>query len=461
MSNNVVKHDQFKEVVQDLWTKAKKRDIEALAYDPATKTIKGTNSSNDTLSISTALTNVAVVDQENRFTQDNVFTKVYVDDVSTTLGMDIPDGGNLGHSINAQNNIRRYGNRKMSTGQKGAHVAKIVIPVSNGMQVGHNATPLTVWAVKKGATKANDVLIETPIVNSVRLQVKDGNSPLPSSITATYPRYVEHVIDRTFDEDVYFIYTFGDHGNCIAKRDLTPSEDHLCIEESTFNTASITTSRPCDKYGVHLIYMTKKVDIKDLIANGGTVKKVNNQLPDSQGNVTIGISNIENLQAELNNRVLKTDLTLEGGTAAHVDKVPKLDSNGKLHTSLIPELAITRVKAAANEGAVQGMIGDNETQIQIGDVVVLEDSGKAYMYKGQTGSSYNFTNDFLELTMGNGTVKKISGGSPDNTGNVSVSVTEGGQQDGIIMSFGTGGTSVKIATYMTTDEVNQIKALFV
>lgn len=352
MSNNIVKQEQLHEIAGDLWTKAKKRDIEKFEYDSNTKTIKGKSDSNVDLDITTQLTNMAVVDQENRFTQDNVFTKVYIDDISTTLGMNIPDGGNLGHSINAQNNIRRYGNRKMSTGQKGAHVDKIVIPVSNGMEVGLNATPLTVWAVKKGATKANDVLIETPIVDRVVLQVKGENSPFPSSITATYPRYVECTIDQTFDKDVYFIYTFVDHGNCIAKRDLTPSADHLCIEESTFNTASITTSHPCDKYGVHLIYMTKKVDIKDLIANGGTVKKVNDRLPDSQGNVTINAEHIkmddsssaktvkEEVELKLNKSeadtlyVKKSDTTNTGGTQ-NQGKVVKLDTDGKINTSML------------------------------------------------------------------------------------------------------------------------------
>lgn len=352
MSNNIVKQSQLQEILGHSWTKTKERDIEKLKYDASTKTIKGTNDSNTNLNISTELTNMAVVDQENRFTQDNVFTKVYVDDVSTALGMDIPSGGELGHSINAQNNIRRYGNRNMSTGKKGAHIDKIVIPMSNGMTVGRNATPLTVWAVEKGATKANDVLITEPIVNRVELQVKGENSPFPSSITATYPRYVEHTINQTFDKDVYFVYTFVDHGNCIAKRGLTPSADHLCIEESTFNTASITTSHPCDKYGVHLIYMTKKVDIKDLIANGGTVKKVNDRLPDSQGNVTINAEHIkmndsssaktvkEEVELKLNKSeadtlyVKKSDTTNTGGTQ-NQGKVVKLDTDGKINTSML------------------------------------------------------------------------------------------------------------------------------
>lgn len=353
MSNNIVKQSQLQEILEHSWTKTKERDIEKLEYDSSTKTIKGKSDSNTNLNITTQLTNMAVVDQENRFTQDNVFTKVYIDGISTTLGMDIPSGGVLGHSISAQNNTRRFGNRNMSTGKKGAHIDKIVIPMSNGMTVGNNATPLTVWAVEKGATKANDVLITEPIVNGVSLQVKTGGSPFPSSITDTYQRYVEHTINKTFDKDVYFVYSFVDHGNCIAKRDLPVSEDNLCIEGSTFNAESITTSRPCDKYGVHLIYMTKKVDIKELIVNGGTVKKVNDRLPDSQGNVTINAEHIKmndstsanTVKAEVELKLNKSEAetlyvknsdTTNIGGAGKQDKVVKLGVDGKLNASMLP-----------------------------------------------------------------------------------------------------------------------------
>lgn len=360
MSNNIVKQSQLQEILEHSWTKTKERDIEKLEYDSSTKTIKGKSDSNTNLNITTQLTNMAVVDQENRFTQDNVFTKVYIDGISTTLGMDIPSGGVLGHSISAQNNTRRFGNRNMSTGKKGAHIDKIVIPMSNGMTVGNNATPLTVWAVEKGATKANDVLITEPIVNGVSLQVKTGGSPFPSSITDTYQRYVEHTINKTFDKDVYFVYSFVDHGNCIAKRDLPVSEDNLCIEGSTFNAESITTSRPCDKYGVHLIYMTKKVDIKELIVNGGTVKKVNDRLPDSQGNVTINAEHIKmndstsantvkaEVELKLNKSeaetlyVKKSDTTDTGG-AGNQNKVVKLGTDGKINASMLPYMTDTEV----------------------------------------------------------------------------------------------------------------------
>lgn len=353
MSDNIVKQSQLQEILEHSWTKTKERDIEKLEYDSSTKTIKGKSDSNTNLNITTQLTNMAVVDQENRFTQDNVFTKVYIDGVSTILGMDIPDGGVLEHSVGAQNNTRRFGNRKMSTGKKGAHVDKIVIPMSNGMTVGRNATPLTVWAVEKGETKAGDALITTPVVDRVELQVKDGNSPFPSSITARYSRYVECTINQTFDKDVYFIYTFVDHGNCIAKRNLPASPEHLCIEESTFNTESIRNSNPCDKYGVHLIYMTKKVDIKDLIVNGGTVKKVNDRLPDSQGNVTINAEHIKmndstsanTVKAEVELKLNKSEAetlyvknsdTTNIGGAGKQDKVVKLGVDGKLNASMLP-----------------------------------------------------------------------------------------------------------------------------
>ena len=44
MSNNIVKHDQLKDIAGDLWTKAKARDIKSISYEASTKKIKATNS---------------------------------------------------------------------------------------------------------------------------------------------------------------------------------------------------------------------------------------------------------------------------------------------------------------------------------------------------------------------------------------------------------------------------------
>lgn len=58
----------------------------------------------------------------------------------------------------------------------------------------------------------------------------------------------------------------------------------------------------------------------------------------------------------------------------------------------------------------------------------------------------------------NRAVKKVNNVAPDDQGNISVAAAQDGTR--ITMTFGTGGTPVEIATYMTEQEVNQIKALF-
>lgn len=335
--------------------------------------------------------------------------------------------------------------------------------MDDNLDVGTQTT-WKVWSITKGATNRNDDRVKEAIHSSTVFNIERVQKGGQEKKVVKIP------IDREYQEETYFIVRCTTHGvRVITGINSAYNTDVVNLSDANQPSSAgqpIRWDTNADGSNTAMMYIYGRESIGSLsekidAIKSGQVLSVNNQRPDTTGNITIGISNIQDLEAKLNEKVPKTDLVATGGTATQHNKVPKLDANGKLHTSFIPELAITRVKPAANEGAVQGMIGDNETQIQIGDVVVLEDSGKAYMYKGQTGNSYNFANDFLELTMGNGTVKKISGGSPDNTGNVSVSVTEGGQQDGITMSFGTGGTSVKIATYMTAEEVRAIKDLFV
>ena len=99
--------------------------------------------------------------------------------------------------------------------------------------------------------------------------------------------------------------------------------------------------------------MTKKVDIKELIVNGGTVKKVNDRLPDSQGNVIINAEHIKmndstsanTVKAEVELKLNKSEAetlyvknsdTTNIGGAGKQDKVVKLGVDGKLNASMLP-----------------------------------------------------------------------------------------------------------------------------
>lgn len=454
MSNNIVKQSQLKEIIDYSWTKTKDRydgAFKEVVLTPNTSTEKKLKftkvSGGPTVDIN--LVDYARLTDQNNFKQDVAADNVYeVSDIK----FGVLDG-------NANEN-RVSGHRAITTKPfVNGYVDHMLIHVKPSLNVGEQTT-WEIWAIKKGENREADRVLKKYENKTATVEERLLNG-------GTH-RVVKIDIKESFGSEVYFVVRcpgVGVRANTVTDSKYTGdivnlSEAPGSSPNSIINWRYNAESNPAV---IHLFgrasigsLANKIMDVQD-----GQVKSVNNQIADAQGNISLNIEHIPNLQTELDKRVLKTDLTLEGGTTSHVDKVPKLDSNGKLHTSVIPELAITRVLSAANENAVQNMIGNNETQLQTGDVVVLEDSKKAYMYKGQTGSSYNFANDFLELTMGNGTVKKISNGSPDNTGNISVLVTEGGQQNGITMSFGTGGTPVTVATYMTAEEVTAIKDLFV
>lgn len=448
--SHLVKQSQLKEILGHSWTKTKERYDGAFvdAEIPTTEK-KITFTKVDSTKKNVSLADYARLKDQNNFEQDVAADNVYeVSDIK----FGVLDG-------NANEN-RVSGHRAITTKPfVNGYVDHMLIHTKPTLEVGAQTT-WEIWAIKKGENKEADGVLKKYANKTATVEERLLNG-------ATH-KVVKIDIKESFESEVYFIVRcpgVGVRANTVT--DSKYVEDIVNVSEapgsaldSRINWNNNAKSNPAV---IHLFgrasigsLANKIMDVQD-----GQVKSVNSQTADAQGNILLNIQNIPNLQAELESKVPKTDLTLEGGTTAHANKVPKLDGNGKLHTSVIPELAITRVLSADNESAVQGMIGDSKTQLQTGDVVVLADSKKAYMYKGQTGSAYSFANDFLELTMGNGTVKKISNGSPDNTGNVSVLVTEGGQQNGITMSFGTGGTPVTVATYMTAQEVTEIKNLFV
>lgn len=451
--SHLVKQSQLKEIAGHSWTKTKERyDVafKGAALTPNTdpeKKLKFTKvGGGDTVDVN--LVDYARLTDQNNFKQDVAADNVY--EVSD-INFGVLDG-------NANEN-RISGHRAVTTKSfVNGYVDHMLIHTKPTLDVSTQTT-WEIWAIKKGANKEADRVLKKYANKTAAVEERLLNG-------ATH-KVVKIDIKESFASEVYFIVRcpgVGVRANTVTDSKYT--EDIVNLSEAPGSTLDSTINWNYNaKSNPAVIHLFGRASIgslanKIMAVQDGQVKSVNNQTADAQGNISLNIAHIPNLQAELDKKVPKTDLVATGGTPAQQDKVPKLDANGKLHTSFIPEIAITRVKSAADEAAVQGMIGEGENQLQTGDVVVLDNSGKAYMYKGQTGSAYSFANDFLELTMGNGTVKKISGGSPDNTGNVSVSVTEGGT-NGITMSFGNGGTPVTVATYMTDQEVTEIKNLFV
>ena len=234
----------------------------------------------------------------------------------------------------------------------------------------------------------------------------------------------------------------------------------------------------------------KELDDKVTTLAGGTVTSVNGERPDNQGNVQIEIGHISTLQDVLNGKVNTADLTKLGGVQ-HAEKIPQLDDQGKLHLSMLPDISINRVHSVTNQQEAETLIQDGTASV--GDIFIVEDEGNAvYMYVNDQGA--NFTDKCVELTMANGTVKKVNGITADPTGNVTVTANDitlaNGQSTveielgkklktinnqpaingNIDLGVGTTNTNIELKVgnhvygsvpYITTQQVNDIINLFV
>ena len=158
----------------------------------------------------------------------------------------------------------------------------------------------------------------------------------------------------------------------------------------------------------------KELDNKVTTLAGGSVTSVNGERPDNQGNVTIDIQHIANLENTLNEKVDTSSLTQLGGNQ-HALKIPQLGNDGKLDLSMLPDISINKVHVVADENAAEQLITAGTASV--GDIFIVENQNNAvYMYVDDQGT--DFGTKCVELTMANGTVKSVNGEIADPTGNV-------------------------------------------
>lgn len=424
MSNNIVKHDQLKDIASDLWTKAKKRDIERFEYDSGTKTIKGKNSTDSTLSINVELTDLVSINDRAKFKQD-----VSVDSAASINNLHIG-------TLNGAHNRDRFSGCRSMTSKSfvDGYVNHLLVVLDDALNV-NDPTNWKVWAIKKGATRNADVVFKAYHTNAL--------------IPSTVQRYTiqnqtvkcaKITIDEEFRDEVYFIVQCN--GQPVRVMTNLPPEhagDVVNLSKAPGNTPNSTID--WDQYNADqnmvALCLVGRESITSLAEKlrktqaDGIVTKVNNIAPSADGNVTVTAEHIKtaassttNVKQELDKKIsnitLKTGdnkkltVTKADGTTSDVDLTEAFKSENISYTGTIGGTAKNNVKEAID---------------------ALNEEAK----KG---------------------IKKINNGTPDDQGNIAVTVNQTGTT-GITMSFGANGDApVIVATYMTPDEVNQIKGLF-
>lgn len=425
MSNNIVKHGQLEDIAGDLWTKAKKRDIERFEFDSTTKTLKGKNSVDTTLSIDVALTDLVSINDRAKFTKD-----VSVNDAGNTNNLYIGEiNGNT--SNNRILGYRGLTNKVFVDG----YVEKLVIYMASDLAAG-TQVPTKTWIIKKGATRAEDRVVKALHTgNGTNLQVETFMD------NGTERKCVQIPVREEFSSEVYFMVKCPNHALQVCHNIKTQYRDdtiNMSVEPSgtTDSTIDFGTNNPANTAIMHVVGRESITSLAEKLRKtqaDGIVTKVNNIAPGADGNVVVNADNIK-YNADTNAKTVKAVLD---------EKV----SNITLKANDKKKLEITKANGSTSDvDLTEAFKANNVTygkQIAGANKATVEDAIDALV--AENGKS----------------VKTIKNGRPDVQGNIDVTVAEGGAT-GITMTFGTtGGTPVQIATYMTTDEVNQIKALFV
>ena len=424
MSNNIVKHDQLKDIAGDLWTKAKKRDITALEYEAATKTIKGKNPDNTSLSISAQLTNLVAIDERAKFTKD-----VSVDDAGSINNLHIGrlDGGD---------NLNRFSGCRGITSKSfvDKYVSHLLVLVDPTLPVGEQ-TNWQVRAIKKGNTKNDDVVWRAYHTSrTIQVPVEEY------TINNTTYRCAKITINEEFAEEVYFIV------QCVGKKvrvitDIpaghTDDVVNLSKAPPTAQNSSIEWNGYNANQNMLALCLVGRESITSLAEKlrktqaDGIVAKVNNIAPGADGNVTVTAENIN--MSSTNATTVK-------------DELDKKISNIVLNAGDKKKLTVTKAD------------GQN-SDVDLTEAFKANNVAYNKQIAGTDKATVDDALDALNTEVNKG-VKKVNNGAPDAQGNIAVAVSQAGA--GITMTFGaTGGTPVTVATYMTDQEVTAIKDLFV
>lgn len=424
MSNNIVKHDQLKDIAGDLWTKAKKRDIEAISYEASTKKIKATNSQTPALELEAELTNLVSIDERAKFKQD-----VSVDKAGSTNNLHIG-------TLNGAANLNRYSGCRGTTSKSfvDGYVSHLSVLVDTDLNV-NEQTSWKVWAIKKGATKNDDVVLKAYHTSGdVQATVEECTM---NNITA---KCAKIIINEEFPDEVYFIV------QCVGKkvRVITNIPDGHTDDVVNLSKAPPTIQNsPIEWNGYNApdnmlaLCLVGRESISSLAEKlrktqaDGIVTKVNNIAPGADGNVVVNADNIK-YNADINAKTVKAVLDEKVSNI-----VLKANDKKKLQITKADgqnsDVDLTEAFKANNITYGKSIAGANKVTVEDAIDALVTENGKS--------------------------VKTIKGGRPNDQGNIDVTVAQGGAT-GITMTFGTGGTPVEIATYMTEQEVNQIKALF-
>ena len=325
-------------------------------------------------SLKDRLGNMAKVNEFNSFTSTNNFKKILFEDgylntaVLSTINNPRATTPSTGNNIYSASPAFRV--------QAHTFVDKIIIGLGDGIDVGAEVIGVNIGVVGVD----NNTVIEHLITRGRATAIANTYNEISCSKIISVP------VNRTFDKEVYFM---------VGAQGMVWDQAHFAGVTATGG------ERGMPSVGTRLFPNNTNYVGKTLI-------------------IGQGLSIQEGFEKAINTYNTVNQATSVGGND-HVGKLVKLSNNGKLDESLIPAIALNEVIPATNKDNALSLIGTGVGQINRGDIVTLND-GSIHIYKGrpsgETGN--NFDRDFLSLSVGNGTVKRVNNVTPGSDGNVTI-----------------------------------------
>ena len=325
-------------------------------------------------SLKERLSDMARTNEFNNFTSSNNFKKIFFEDgylntailstINNTRATEPSPGTNI------------YSATPSFSVSANTFVDKLIIGLGDNIEVGTE-----IVGVNVGTVGVNDnTVIEHLIVQGTAVATENTYSEISCSKIISIP------INRIFDKNIYF---------------MVGAKGMVWHEARYANVIASGGDRGMPRVGTRLQPNSTNYVGKTLI-------------------IGQGLSIQEGFEKAINAYNTVNQATSVGGND-NASKLVKLSSNGKLDESLIPAIALNEVIPATNKENALSMIGSGVGQINRGDIVTLSD-GSIHIYKGRPSGQTNndFDRDFLSLSVGNGTVKKVNNVAPGADGNVTV-----------------------------------------
>ena len=344
--SKIVKHNEFKKVIDALWEKSK--DVYSYFWEACKYFEKDKASLNKD--------NVFV--GKNTFNEVNLIGKnAFVESIGNIQG--------TGHKNNVYCGNREVSTHKNTPPQGKQYVSALKIRILDSVNIGDTVSGICVAEVEKITNRVDDIVRKTIVSNGTFIVEEDAN----------YDKCIYVPVQKEYSNDTYFL--IGQKG---AKSDLR--EYHLNNPSQCINGLDID-SLPTEG--------------SQLNHNSGSGWLIIHSLVSDEINVR---EKLNSISSNLDNKVDQNQLT----TTSKANGVVQLNAQGKIDSSMLGAITTNDVHVVADENEANNMV--TQGTANKGDIFLLRDTKKSYMYTNTTGN--DFATRFSELTVATGTLFSVN-----------------------------------------------------